>query len=97
LNLGLPIIHLERRAVYSFLNTLYDADDSNVRDERHVEERRKSPSARLPHRTNTATGGHLSQRRPPNNDSRASKRDLGEVLESLERYFMKSRKDIYNR
>jgi hypothetical protein len=71
---------LERRAVYSFLDTLYRADDTNGRDERH----RKSPSPRLSRRINTATG-YSSQRRLQSN-SRASKRDLGEILESLQRY-----------
>jgi hypothetical protein len=74
----------DRRAVYSFLNTLYNEEDegrspSNTR-------RRKSPT-----RVNTPVinpSNHSLQRRMSNNsrqESRASKRDLGEILESLER------------
>ena len=72
---------LERRAVYSFLDTLYQADDTNGKDDRH----RKFPSPRLPRRANTAI---LSRRLSSNtrHESRASKRDLEEVLETLERY-----------
>jgi hypothetical protein len=73
----------DRRAVYSFLNTIYDEDDetqlSNIR-------RRKSPS-RI-HTPVINSSNHSLQRRMSNNnrpESRASKRDLGEILESLER------------
>ena len=71
-----PICHrmtfsrLERRAVYSFLDTLYRADEPHGYDQPR---RRMAASAnqRLPRRAS--------------HDSRTSKRDLGEVLESLER------------
>jgi hypothetical protein len=71
---------LERRAVYSFLDTLYKADDTNGKDDR----RRKSLSPRLYRRANTAiVPRQLSSN--THHESRASKRDLGEVLETLER------------
>jgi len=56
-------------------------DDINGKDDR----RRKSPSPRLSRRINTAV---LPRRLSSNSrhESRASKRDLGEVLETLERY-----------
>lgn len=61
--------------MYSFLDTLYQTDD----DDQH--RRRRSPSPRLSRRIYTAAP---SRRVAP--DSRASKRDLGEVLETLERF-----------
>ena len=59
--------------MYSFLDTLYKKDEQE-------ETRRKSPSPRLSRRLNTAVSGYSSRQ-----SSRASKRDLGEVLESLQR------------
>lgn len=67
------LFELERRAVYSFLDTLYSKNDQ----EQTV---RKSPPPRLSRRVNTASNYSSRQ------SSRASKRDLGEVLESLQRY-----------
>jgi len=88
-------LKLERRAVYSFLNTIYDDDseENEVTKSKHVPiiRARKSPSLRLPNRIKTpvvnSTNSSL-QRRVSNvvrHESRASKRDLGEILESLER------------
>ncbi|CAF2123694.1 unnamed protein product [Rotaria magnacalcarata] len=82
----------DRRAVYSFLNTLYDSDDdrSQVDNRSSIERRRRSPSPRLPSRVNTVLVNSLNhplQRRMSSNDrheSRRSKRDLGEILETLE-------------
>ncbi len=68
---------LERRAVFSFLDTLYQDDETNER-------RRRSPSPRLSRRINTATNYSLQRRASSNN--RTSKR---EVPESLERYYSK--------
>lgn len=65
--------------MYSFLDTLYKSEDTNSNNDR----RRKSSS---PRRINTAV---LPSRRTPL-DSRASKRDLGEVLDTLERFFFSS-------
>jgi hypothetical protein len=85
---------LDRRAVYSFLNALHD---DNNDDYKHKEGRistgrhRKSPSFRVPSRLNmhvVNSSNHSLQRRMSTNsrhESRASKRDLGEILESLER------------
>ncbi|CAF2469917.1 unnamed protein product [Rotaria sp. Silwood2] len=80
----------DRRAVYSFLNTLYDGDvNHQIEDRSSIEQRRKSPSPRSPSRVNTTVvhaSNYSSQRRMSNNggrESRASKRDLGEILESL--------------
>ena len=81
---------LERRAVYSFLNTLYDGDD-DLHNQPSVEQHRKLPKTRFPSRTSTTVlppTNYSTQRRLSNNgghESRASKRDLGEILESLER------------
>jgi hypothetical protein len=83
---------LERRAVYSFLNTLYDDDNLNKKENRSsIGRRQKSSSFRFPSRMNTPivdASNPSPQRRMSNNsreESRASKRDLGEILESLER------------
>ncbi|UJR33976.1 hypothetical protein I4U23_021392 [Adineta vaga] len=87
----------DRQAVFSFLNTLYDNDKSCIKkeDRTNVEQRRKSPApaSRLSNRQATAvvvqSPNHSAQRRSKSNhgrESRASKRDLGEVLESLESF-----------
>ncbi|CAF0726173.1 unnamed protein product [Rotaria sordida] len=83
----------ERRAVYSFLNTLYDHDGQNqIEDRSSIGRCRKSPSLRCPSGVNTPaihTSNYSSQQRMSNNgrhESRASKRDLGEILESLESF-----------
>ncbi|CAF0776536.1 unnamed protein product [Rotaria sp. Silwood1] len=82
----------DRRAVYSFLNTLYDVDNNQIEDQSSIGRHRKTPSPRSPGRVNTAvmnTSNYSSQRRLSNNgghESRASKRDLGEILESLESF-----------
>ena len=70
---------LDRRAVYSFLDTVYNEDDRLEKDERH----RKSPNLRSNSSVRNPSS-HPLQRRM-SNQSRASKRDLGEILESLER------------
>ena len=84
---------LDRRAVYSFLNTLYADDDNNNNNNNHVQKEkrslhRKSPTTRFPNRINSSVANYSFQRRISNtngHESRASKRDLGEILESLER------------
>lgn len=86
---------LDRRAVYSFLNTLYNGDNDHKQKNGRlpVERRRKSPDPRRSNRLNTATvcpsnsPAQQQQRTSSNHghQSRASRRDLGEVLESLER------------
>lgn len=83
--------------MYSFLNTLYvDEDYRGPKEDRPVmpklaERREKSLSPKLTHRVNSGVS-HVSNQplqRPPSNNgghvSRASKRDLGEILESLEK------------
>ncbi len=91
LNKNLPSNVLDRRAVFSFLNTIYD-DDYNQKEDRSLNgRRRKSPNLRSPSRVNPVvvnSSNYSSQRRISNHsrhESRASKRDLGEILESLER------------
>ena len=87
----------DRRAVYSFLNTLYvDEEHRGPKEDRPAipklaERREKSLSPKLAHRVNSGVG-HVSnqplQRQPSPHGgrvSRASKRDLGEILESLEK------------
>ncbi|CAF3717077.1 unnamed protein product [Adineta steineri] len=66
----------ERRTVYSFLDTLHQSDDRS----RKEEQRRKSPTRRI----NTASS-HSLQRRT-SRDNRISNHDLGEVLETVERF-----------
>ena len=83
----------DRRAVFSFLNTLYDDnDDRNQKEDRTSgNQRHKSPTSRVSSRVNTAivrSSNPLLQQRSASNhgrESRASKRDLGDILESLER------------
>ncbi|CAF0756699.1 unnamed protein product [Adineta ricciae] len=84
----------DRRAVFSFLNTLYDGDDKCMKKEERtaVERRQKSPATRLSSRLSTTVAqspNQSAQRRSKSNhgrESRASKRDLGEILESLESF-----------
>ncbi|CAF1055622.1 unnamed protein product [Adineta steineri] len=87
----------DRRAVFSFLNTLYDKDEDRSQKEDRIgfRRRQKSTGSQLPSRVSTSLGrlsNHSSQRRsssPSSNqghESRASKHDLGEVLESLESF-----------
>ena len=85
----------ERQAVFSFLNTLYNDDSDHYRkqDRSSTGRRQKSPGYRPSNRANTAaiqsqSPNHSWQRRMSNSsrhDTRASKRDLGEILETLER------------
>ena len=88
----------DRRAVYSFLNTLYvDEDHQAPKADRApipklVERREKSLSPKLAPRVNSGVtyGSNQALQRQGSTHSgragsRASKRDLGEILESLER------------
>lgn len=72
---------------------MYDSDDENhqVENRSPVERSHRSSNPKFSNRINTPvihTPNHSPQRRTLNNgghDSRASKRDLGEILETLER------------
>ncbi|CAF0921139.1 unnamed protein product [Rotaria sordida] len=72
----------DRRVVYSFLDTLYKDDRKNENNE----QRQKSANPRLSHRINTASNRSSQQRlsQSSHRDSQSSKRDLGEVVQSLE-------------
>lgn len=71
---------LDRRAVYDFLDTLYQADPTNENDQ----QRQRSPTRRYP--SNVERRLQQRQQHRSSQSSRpSSKRELGEVLESLER------------
>jgi hypothetical protein len=77
----------DRRAVYSFLNTLNDEDDYTHKEKRLSKSRRRKSPSRI-HIPALNSSNHPLQRRMSHNsrpESRASKHDLEEILESLER------------
>ncbi|CAF0770164.1 unnamed protein product [Didymodactylos carnosus] len=72
----------DRRAVYNFLNTLYDNEERKSSRSHHQQQQQKPQRTQFPSRTN---GYHYRQNlQTPT--SRNSKRDLGEILESLESF-----------
>ncbi|CAF0895428.1 unnamed protein product [Adineta ricciae] len=68
----------DRRAVYDFLDTLYQADTTNEKDQ----QRQRSPTRRYPSNVER----RLQQRRLSQSSRPSSKRELGEVLESFESF-----------